>query len=150
MRETLEVWRAMEHLIDQGVVRQLGISNCYQLGELKALHRAGRIKPTIVQNRFYSDTGYDREIRAFCRLHGLVYQSFWTLTANPKLFSHPTMTTIASTHRRTPAQVLFRYLNQSGVVPLTGTRSETHMREDLAIFAFELTPADRVALDALL
>jgi len=150
MRGTLEVWRAMESLVDQGVVHKLGISNCYQPGELEALHRAARVKPTIVQNRFYSDTGYDREIRAFCHVHDIVYQSFWTLTANPRLLSHPSVITIATTHGRTPAQILFRYLNHICVVPLTGTRSETHMREDLAIFGFELTPADRSAIDALL
>jgi len=150
MQGTLEVWRAMESLVDDDAVRRLGISNCYQLGELEALHRAARIKPTVVQNRFYPDTGYDREIRAFCQRHGIVYQSFWTLTANPHLLSHRTVTTIGSAHGRTPAQILFRYLNHSGVVPLTGTRSETHMREDLAIFSFELTPAERAAIDALL
>jgi len=36
------------------------------------------------------------------------------------------------------------------VVPLTGTRSEQHMREDLAILEFELTPAELQAIDRLL
>jgi diketogulonate reductase-like aldo/keto reductase len=30
--QTLEVWRAMESLVAGGGVRQLGISNCYELG----------------------------------------------------------------------------------------------------------------------
>jgi len=45
---------------------------------------------------------------------------------------------------------LFRYLTQIGVVPLTGTRSDTHMREDLAIFDFEITAAERGAIERLL
>ena len=58
--------------------------------------------------------------------------------------------TAARSHRRSPAQILFRYLTQRAVVPLTGTRSEQHMREDLGIFEFELTPAELEAIDRLL
>jgi diketogulonate reductase-like aldo/keto reductase len=148
-RQTLEVWQAMEALVDIRGVRQLGISNCYQLGQLEALYDSARIKPAVVQNRFHAETGYDREIRSFCREHRLIYQSFWTLTANPQVLAHRVVSRLASKHRRTPAQILFRYLTQIGVVPLTGTRSETHMREDLDIFQFQLAELEREEMDAL-
>jgi diketogulonate reductase-like aldo/keto reductase len=148
--QTLEVWRAMESLVTGGGVRQLGISNCYALEQLKALHASARIKPSVVQNRLYAETGYDREIRAFCRDRRIIYQSFWTLTANPHVLEHGTVAGLASKYGRTPAQVLFRYLTQRDVVPLTGTRSEAHMREDLAIFEFELEDRELEAMDALL
>jgi diketogulonate reductase-like aldo/keto reductase len=148
-RQTLEVWRTMESLVESREVRQLGISNCYRLGELEALFDSARYKPAVVQNRFYADTGYDREIRAFCRQHGVIYQCFWTLTANPQVLAHRTVRDFSTKHSRTPAQILFRYLTQNDIVPLTGTRSEIHMREDLAIFDFELTDLEREAMDAL-
>jgi diketogulonate reductase-like aldo/keto reductase len=47
-------------------------------------------------------------------------------------------------------EALFRYLTQREIVPLTGTRSPIHMREDLAVFDFELAPPECEALDALL
>jgi diketogulonate reductase-like aldo/keto reductase len=146
-KQTLEVWRAFESLVDAGGARQLGISNCYTPRDLQRLCHDSRIKPAVVQNRFYAETGYDRAIRAICARERIVYQSFWTLTANPRVLAHATVGALASTHQRTPAQILFRYLTQSGVVPLTGTRSETHMREDLSIVEFELTDADRRAMD---
>jgi diketogulonate reductase-like aldo/keto reductase len=150
VKETLEIWRAMESLVAAGGVRQLGISNCYGLDDLEALSGSVQIKPAVVQNRFYADTRYDREIRAFCRKERIAYQSFWTLSANPHLLGHGTIVALASKYGRSPAQILFRYLTQSGVVPLTGTRSETHMREDLAIFEFELAQPEREAIDAIL
>ena len=149
-RQTLEVWRAMESLVSGGGVRQLGISNRYDLGELKALSDAARVGPSVVQNRLYAETGYDREIRAFCRERRIIYQSFWTLSANPDVLGHGTVTALASKYGRTAAQILFRYLTQRGVVPLTGTRSENHMREDLAIFEFALGEFELDAVDALL
>ena len=60
-----------------------------------------------------------------------------------------TVRELASKHRCTPEQILFRYLTQNAIVPLTGTRSETHMRQDLAIFEFELAELEREALDGL-
>jgi diketogulonate reductase-like aldo/keto reductase len=148
--QTNSVWRALEALVGAGQVRQLGISNCYELSDLKFLFDSAGIKPAIIQNRFYADTHYDREIRAYCDHNQIIYQSFWTLSANPHLLAHAALNTIASTHRRTTAQILFRFLTQVGVVPLTGTRSESHMREDLDIFEFELSIAERRAIDALL
>ncbi len=147
--QTLEVWRAIESIIDVGGIRQAGVSNCYVLSTLQALYREARVKPAVVQNRFYAETGYDRDIRAYCRDHGIVYQCFWTLTANPEPLADPAITELASSYRRTPAQILFRYLTQVGVVPLTGTRSGAHMREDLAIFEFELTEPERDAVTVL-
>jgi diketogulonate reductase-like aldo/keto reductase len=145
----LEVWQAMESLVAAGGVRQLGISNCYQLEQLQALYDSARFKPAVVQNRFYADSGYDQEIRAFCRQHGMIYQSFWTLSANPHLLANRTVRELAAKHRRTPAQILFRYLTQNHIVPLTGTRSTTHMREDLAIFEFELADIEQDAMNTL-
>jgi diketogulonate reductase-like aldo/keto reductase len=146
---TLAAWQAFEALVDAGGVRQLGISNCYDLAELEHLWKHSRIKPVVVQNRFYAETGYDREIRAFCAQQHMVYQSFWTLTANPRILAHATLEALAAAHQRTPPQILFRYLTQSGIAPLTGTRSETHMREDLSVFEFALNVAERRALDGL-
>lgn len=137
-RQTLEVWRAMEGLVEAGGVRQLGISNCYALSQLERLHEQASVKPVVLQNRFYADTGYGRELRQFCRDRQIFYQSFWTLTANPHLLAHATIQGLAWKYARSPAQILFRYLTQIGIIPLTGTSSESHMREDLAIFEFAL------------
>lgn len=149
-QQTDEVWRAMESIAGSGRAKQIGISNCYDLAELRRLHQSAKVKPAVVQNRFYADTGYDRELRAFCRQNGIVYQSFWTLTANPTLLAHATVGSLATKYGRTRAQILFRYLTQEGVAPLTGTRSVAHMTEDLRIFEFELSKDEIEALTRLL
>jgi diketogulonate reductase-like aldo/keto reductase len=149
LEDTTAVWEAMERIADAAGTRQLGISNCYSLEVLATLHRSARVKPAVVQNRFYAETRYDREIRAFCSQHGIIYQSFWTLSANAGILGDAVVAACASRHGRSPAQILFRYLTQIGVVPLTGTKSPSHMREDLEIFDFELTEDELVALAAL-
>jgi diketogulonate reductase-like aldo/keto reductase len=145
-----QVWGAMEQVFHAGGARQLGISNCYSAASLKRLYQESKVKPAVVQNRFYAESGYDREIREFCRQRDIVYQSFWTLTANPQLLAHDSISVLASKYVRTPAQILFRYLTQNGVAPLTGTTSTRHMREDLEIFDFELTAGELRVVTELL
>jgi diketogulonate reductase-like aldo/keto reductase len=135
----IKVWNAMEDIQKAGGARQLGISNCYDIQILKALHDNVSVKPAVVQNRFYQDTGYDADLRHWCFQQRVIYQSFWTLTANPHVLFSRTIRSIAEKYGKTEAQIFFRYLNQSGIVPLTGTSSEQHMREDLNIFDFKLS-----------
>jgi diketogulonate reductase-like aldo/keto reductase len=148
--QLMTVWRAMENIYDQKGARQLGISNCYDLAVFKRLHDEARVKPTVLQNRFYAETGYDQELRAYCREFGVVYQSFWTLTANPHILKSRVVQELARQYQRTEAQIFFRFLTQIGIVPLTGTTSDQHMQEDLAIFEFEIAGDELPRLEALL
>ena len=149
-QQLLEVWQAMEMGVQAGYVRQLGISNCYDPPVFKFLYETATIKPALIQNRFYVDSGYDVALRAFCNQHAVIYQSFWTLTANPGILAATELENLAIQYQRTPAQIFFRYLTQQGIVPLTGTQSEKHMHEDLAIFEFDLTEDESQKISSLL
>jgi len=133
--QTLEVWKVFESFVEEGKVRQLGISNCYSLGGFKALYEgATSVKPSVLQNRLYEDSGFDKEIRAFCKEKGIFYQSFWTLSANPQILRSSAVLAMGKKYDKTPAQMLFAYLVQTGVItPLTGTTSGEHMAQDLAV-----------------
>jgi diketogulonate reductase-like aldo/keto reductase len=144
-RETLEVWRAMETLHAKGVVERLGISNCYDVKLLQRLCESARVRPSIVQNRFYADSGYDAALRRLCAEGGvgnragathspISYQSFWTLTANPDALRSKPVRAAAQRLKLTPEQVFFFYLiTAHGITPLTGTCDAVHMRQDLAV-----------------
>lgn len=91
VEETLNVWRIFEEFHRAGQVRYLGLSNTYNLRVLQAVYDAADVKPSFLQNRFYKESGYDVEIRRFCREKGIRYQSFWTLTANPHIMNRYAM-----------------------------------------------------------
>jgi diketogulonate reductase-like aldo/keto reductase len=135
------VWRAMEGLHAQGKTRQLGVSNV-SLEQLEALQARATVKPAFVQNRCYARYGWDAEVRAFCRAHGITYQGFSLLTANVREMTNPAITTIARRVGATAAQVVFRFAQQVSMVPLTGTSSAAHMKEDLAVATFDLRAED--------
>jgi diketogulonate reductase-like aldo/keto reductase len=146
----MKAWNAMEKIQKTGGARQLGISNCYDTDVIRSLYADSGVKPAIIQNRFYQETGYDADLRHWCSDHEVIYQSFWTLTANPHILASNIIRTIAWKYKKTEAQIFFRYLSLSGIVPLTGTTSEQHMREDLGIFDFELSSEDLYNVSLLL
>jgi diketogulonate reductase-like aldo/keto reductase len=144
--DTLRAWRALEALQLRGEVAMIGISNCYDLALLQALCAQAVVWPSIVQNRFYAQTGHDAALRAWCDGQGILYESFWTLTANTHALGALALGRLADRYRCEPAQILLRHVTQLGIIPLVGTTSAEHMRADLAIFEFDLDPAQMQAV----
>ncbi len=139
-----EVWRAMEEL----PVTWLGASNI-GLDQLEELLGFAKVKPMFVQNRCYARTGWDAEVRAFCRRHGILYQGFSLLTANVAELRSARFREVVARVGRTPAQVVFRFAQQVGMLPLTGTTDPAHMREDLASGEFSLSDEDVRTIERL-
>ncbi len=139
--EDLQAWQAMEALHDQGRTRLLGISNV-NLPQLKLLCESARVPPRFVQNRVYAARLWDREIREYCSAQGIRYQGFSLLTANRGLAEHAALRQLAQRYGRTWQQLVFRFALDVGMLPLTGTTSAAHMREDLDVLGFELQPAE--------
>ena len=81
-----------------------------------------------------------RAVRQICQAYGIMYQGFSLLTANPLVLHHPEVVSIARRLKVNAEQVIFRFAMQVGIVPLTGTTNEQHMREDLQVYGIELTP----------
>ena len=133
------VWQKMEEFYDKKEVGALGISNCYDLDVLKYLFNNAKVKSSIVQNRFYAQSGYDKELRAFCKQNNITYESFWSLTANPNILASEVLQNLSVKYQKGVAEIFYRFLNHIDIVPLNGTTSTKHMIEDLKIGEFELT-----------
>jgi diketogulonate reductase-like aldo/keto reductase len=136
-----EVWGAMEALREAGKTRAIGVSNV-GLSHVEELCRKARFKPEFVQNRCYAVRGWDQDVREFCLKHGIVYQGFSLLTANPQVVRSPEVAAIAARLEATAEQVIFAFSKAIGILPLTGTTDPTHMREDLESLKFKLTEED--------
>jgi len=132
-----QVWKEMEALCREGKTTFIGVSNV-SLGQLRMLVQAAEIPPRFVQNRCFAVTQWDRDVREFCAAQNIIYQGFSLLTANPQLFREPDMIKLARRHQKTVAQVIFRFAQQVGMLPLTGTTDDGHMREDLESSTFQL------------
>jgi len=142
-------WRAIEAIHGSGRARFVGVSNV-NLAQLEELCRGAKVHPAYVQNRCYASRGWDRGVREFCRANNIVYQGFSLLTANSDALSHPEVVRIARSYRQTPSQIVFRFAIGAGMLPLTGTSSAAHMREDLEAVKTLLQPDEVARIDHLL
>ncbi|RAL11149.1 putative aldo-keto reductase (AKR) [Aspergillus homomorphus CBS 101889] len=130
MAQTLEAWQTFETYVPHRI-RNLGISNT-DLSTLKELFAQVQVKPSVVQNRFYADTQYDVALRTFCREQHIIYQSFWTLTANPDLVRSNAVQSLARQAEISPAAALYCLVLGLGYTTvLDGTTSRARMEEDL-------------------
>ena len=108
-----------------------------------------RVPPAFVQNRCYASRGWDRDVRAVCARHGIVYQGFSLLTANRDVVQHDReVRAIAQRYGVTTAQLVFAFARRLGMIALTGTTSREHMAHDLASLALEIDARDVEVLEA--
>ena len=132
--ETVRAWRVLETYVDKGIVRHLGIVSVHDAEYLTRLYAETRIKPTIIQNRFHSNRGYDVGLRPLFREWGMANQLFWILTgsAGGRVRNNGVVRGIAKKMGDISPQVLLYSLTMElGGSPLIGSQNVSHMREDV-------------------
>ena len=143
-----KTWAAMVKERDAGRTRLLGVSNV-SLRHLEQMATTGAEAPAFVQNRCFARVGWDRAVRAFCAERGIVYQGFSLLTANPEVLQHPLVGRITARTKATRPQVVFRFAQAVGMLPLTGTSDPEHMKQDLASRDLTLSADEVRAIESL-
>jgi len=133
MEDTITAWRVFESFVDDNKVHQLGISNCYDINIFVKLYEEARIKPAVLQNRFYETSKFDVELREYCAKVGVKYQSFWTLTASRAALKTTKIKQIAASKNLTPQTLMYAFMMTLGHTPLSGSTNSGHMAEDVAI-----------------
>ncbi len=136
--DDMEVWQAMEGLVQKGKVKKIGLSNI-NIIHLKKFYDEAEVKPSFVQNRCYANRAWDHEVHEYCLKNNITYQGFSLLTANQDVWHSDKVSNISKKYNVTPADVIYKFANQIGMLPLTGTTNITRMKSNLTnIDTFEL------------
>lgn len=153
-----ETWAAMEQLVDDGLVRQIGVCN-YNAGLLIDLMAYSRIKPVMLQIESHPYLTQERLIRlahdfgiavtAFSPLGALSYLSIDMATQAESVLSEAVVRAAAERVGRSPAQVVLRWGIQRGTAIIPKTTRPERLRENLALFDFELSADEMAAISAL-
>jgi aryl-alcohol dehydrogenase-like predicted oxidoreductase len=126
---------------EQGKVREIGISAV----DVEQVQAARRIVPiAAVQNAYnLADRTYD-DVVDYCEENGIVFVPYYPL----KFDAPPTLAQIARNHGATPSQVALAWLLRRSPVmlPIPGTTSIDHLRENLGALEIELTNGEFEAL----
>ncbi|HEX2388277.1 MAG TPA: aldo/keto reductase [Solirubrobacterales bacterium] len=139
-------WPGMERTLERGLTRSIGVSN-FGVSQLRRLTGSCSVPPAVNQVQF-SPFQYRRRLAEACRSHGIALEAYSPLTRGADL-DDPTVTEIAGRIGRTPAQVLLRWSLQREAIVIPKSSHRDRIRENLAIFDFEIGAEDMARLDGL-
>lgn len=153
-----ETWQAMEALVDAGLVRHIGVCN-YTSGLLIDLMAYSKVKPAMLQIESHPFLTQERLIRlagdfdiavtAFSPLGALSYVSLDMATEADTVLTAPPVVAAADRLGRTPAQVVLRWGVQRGTAVIPKSSRVERLRENLALFDFELSDREMSEISAL-
>ena len=131
----------IKEYVDRGAIRHVGIS---AVG-VEEIERARRVVPiAAVQNEYnHADRRHD-DVVDHCAEHGIAFVPYYPLRGE----AGPGVEAVAARHGVTPGQVKLAWLLQRSpaVLPIPGTRSIDHLRENLGALSLELSDEDLAAL----
>jgi 2,5-diketo-D-gluconate reductase A len=131
-------WRAMEDLLDEGLVRAIGVSNFFddRYFDLVSHHR---IAPAVNQRETHP---FNQQVATHKLLnqHGTALQAWAPLgQGDPEILRHPVLNRIAEAHGRSVPQVILRWLTQRDVALVVKSVHEARLRENIDVYDFTLT-----------
>jgi 2,5-diketo-D-gluconate reductase A len=143
----VDTWRAFEKLLADGRIRAIGVSN-FQPAHLRRVIDESDTVPAVNQVELHPYL-IQEEVRAADAAHGIATESWSPLAKGGDLLSEPAVTALASKYGRTAAQIVLRWHLRLGCVVIPKSVTPSRIKENLAVFDFELTDEDVASVSAL-
>mmetsp|Transcript_58477 Transcript_58477/g.161773 ORF Transcript_58477/g.161773 Transcript_58477/m.161773 type:complete len:324 (+) Transcript_58477:43-1014(+) len=151
-------WKAMESLVDKGLVKTIGVCN-FTTQLLRQILGICRIRPSTLQVELHPHNSQQRLIRfaheegmnvtAFSAFGASSYIELSMATENDIMMKHPTILALAAAHNKTPAQILIRWALERNTFPLTKTCNSDRMKENRGVLDFSLADEDMEKINNL-
>ena len=142
----VSTWRTLEEFRNDGRARSIGVSN-FQIPHLQRLAQETDTTPAVNQIEAHPYFTNDA-VRTYGADHGIATEA-WSPIAQGKVLGDPLVRGIADSTGKTPAQVVLRWHIQRGDIVFPKSVTPERIRENFALFDFELTDPDMYALTAL-
>ena len=143
-----ETWEAMEELVQQGLVRNIGVCN-FGVSLLRDVLSYAKIKPAVLQVELHPYNTQDKLVR-FCREKGIAVTGFSPLGASSYfemgvskkeeiILERDDLKKIAEKHGKSTAQIILRWGVQRGTSLVVKSSKKERLKENLEVFGFELS-----------
>ncbi|HEV3342658.1 MAG TPA: aldo/keto reductase [Pirellulales bacterium] len=153
-----ETWQAIEELVAAGLTRSIGVCNC-NCALLRDLVSYARICPAVLQVELHPYLTQEKLLR-FCREAAIAVTGFSPLgavsylplkmaSAEESVLDERVVLDAARRHAKTPAQIVMRWAVQRGTAIVPKTSRPERLAENLALFDFELSPHEMLAIGQL-
>lgn len=143
-----EQFGAMKTMVDNGWVRHLGLSEV----TVEEIEAAREFFPVAaVQNRYSVTYRKYEDVLDYCEANGIAFLPWRPLEAGHFVEGSSSISDVAKRHEATEFQVALAWLLKRSPVmlPIPGTSRRTHLRENVAAGAVELSDEEFEQLSAL-
>ncbi|MCP2258452.1 Aldo/keto reductase [Streptoalloteichus tenebrarius] len=143
----VDTWKAFVKLREEGRVRAIGVSNFTQDHLTRVIEETG-VVPAVNQIELHPNFP-QTELREFHARHGIATEAWAPLAQGGDLLRDASLAGVAEKHGRTPAQVVLRWHLQLGNIVIPKSVTPSRIRENIAVFDFELDDEDMATIARL-
>ncbi|XP_071122499.1 aldo-keto reductase 1B-like isoform X1 [Mytilus edulis] len=150
----VETWKALEDCVDEGLVKDIGLSN-FNSKQIERLLEVARIKPSNNQVECHLHLAQNKLIE-YCKSKNITVTAYSPLGSpgnksapHTPALEEPVVKQLASQKNKTPAQILLRFLLQRGLAVIPKSVTQVRITENFQVFDFELSEDEMTQLTNL-
>ena len=141
-QQNVDTWKAMDRLHEEGLICSIGLSNFMQHHAEPVMAKAN-ICPMVDQIEYHP--GFtQKECVEFCKKNNILVEAWSSLGRG-----NPLLKSIAANHGKSVAQVVIRWVMQTGVLPLVKSVTPSRIKENFDVFDFELSQQEMFEIASL-
>ena len=142
-------YRQLEAAYKAGKIRAIGLSN-FDVKQTQRILDECKVVPAINQvecHPYFPQT----ELKALLKEHNIALQAWYPLGGrdNDSIMSESLVQELTEKHGKSPAQVLLRWHIQQGHIVIPGSKTPSHIAQNIDLFDFVLTDEDMSKIDSL-
>ncbi|XP_026106264.1 aldo-keto reductase family 1 member A1-A isoform X2 [Carassius auratus] len=150
-----DTWAAMEKLIDQGLVKAIGLSN-FNARQIDDILSIAKHKPVVNQVECHPYL-VQTQLVSHCWRRGLAVTAYsplgspdrpWVTPGEAHLLDDPRVVGLAKCYNKTPAQVIIRWHIQRGVICIPKSVDSSRIKQNIEVFDFKLTEEDMRVIES--